>query len=357
MGANWSGIRRTGAKTSRRTMLLATQVAVLAVVACAVGGRVGERSILEATAIPGQSADFLGVAWIDEDRLAVAYNPEGLIGGESELWQLRTDGTGFQPLTATTDPRCTRLDDTDPARLPDGRIGFVRTCALRERTTETTEHHLMAYDSGLGAPVRLADAGCYVSQYSWDPGGTVAAFSCGSRICQGVALVSADGVEPIGMVVREGDHAFDLAGHFKDESDCSATGRADFPAWRPDGEQVAFFASPRSVGVDGHARLDERWNLYLMPPDSGQFTELLTDIKEPRSLAWSPDGSSLAFAAEPSEDGGKTWLFAPTTGDLALISEDDLRSLSWAPAGDRIVAIRDPGTSREWDDMHLVVLD
>jgi hypothetical protein len=69
-------------------------------------------------------------------------------------------------------------------------------------------------------------------------------------------------VEPIFTVAAEGDLAFDLAAHFADESDCTGTGRADLPAWRPDGEQIAFFGSPQSVRVDGQGWLDEPWNSF-----------------------------------------------------------------------------------------------
>lgn len=302
--------------TSRARVRLDTLASLIALLLMAACGD-AEQTILETTAVPAEPADYAGVAWVDEERLVVAYNPEGLHGGEFQLWQLRTDGSDFRALPTTTDLDCMRLDDAEPTSLPDGRIGFVRSCALRDWTDEPTAQLLMAYDRDLDQPKALANPACRVSQYAWMPDMTQAFFGCGSRICQGIGAVSAGGIDSVDAALGEGDQAFNLADHFEDEADCTATGRADLPAVRPDGEQVAFFASPQSVGIDGMARLDEHWNLYLMAPGGDQPEEVLADIDEPTSLAWSPDGAWLAFSAEPSEDAGKTFCSRPRPASCA----------------------------------------
>ena len=70
------------------------------------------------------------------------------------------------------------------------------------------------------------------------------------------------------------------------------------PAWRPDGQQIAF------------ARRDARgWRLYVMSADGRRLRAISPTFSDARAPAWSPDGRRLAFASLP--------LHVPTTGSLS----------------------------------------
>ena len=70
------------------------------------------------------------------------------------------------------------------------------------------------------------------------------------------------------------------------------------PAWRPDGQKIAF------------GRRDRRgWRLYVMNPDGRQLRAISPLLSDARAPAWSPDGRRLAFVWMP--------LRLPATGSLS----------------------------------------
>ena len=64
-----------------------------------------------------------------------------------------------------------------------------------------------------------------------------------------------------------------------------------WPAWRPDGKQIAF-ASNRSGNYD----------IWLMTSDGKELTNLTDHKAQDTSPAWSSDGKKLAFVS--TRDGG-----------------------------------------------------
>ena len=94
------------------------------------------------------------------------------------------------------------------------------------------------------------------------------------------------------------------------------------------------------MGVDGFARLDQPWNLYLMDPEEQQPRKVLADIKGPGGLAWSPDSQWLAFTGERSWRGEGLWLFHPSTATLHRVAAgEELYAVDWSPDGQRLVVI------------------
>ena len=61
------------------------------------------------------------------------------------------------------------------------------------------------------------------------------------------------------------------------------------PAWSPDGSTIAF-ASHRMGN----------WDIYLMNPDGSNERRLTRNPASDRSPDWSPDGSRLAFESNRS---------------------------------------------------------
>jgi TolB protein len=100
------------------------------------------------------------------------------------------------------------------------------------------------------------------------------------------------------------------------------------PAWSPDGNSVAFVTSR-----DGNAELYLMENLCLVVTASCDFSlrRLTYDVSNDSSPAWSPDGKTLVYESQHSQN-----------YDLYLIDLDTLRStpLLITPANERYPAWR-----------------
>jgi Tol biopolymer transport system component len=91
-----------------------------------------------------------------------------------------------------------------------------------------------------------------------------------------------------------------------------------FPAWSPDGKQIAF-SGLRSRGgpVD---------TIQLMRPDGGDLVDL--DVPG-EGAAWSPDGESIAIGSHPGDGNWAVWTMRRDGSDLRHLTHPVLRP----PAG------------------------
>lgn len=178
-----------------------------------------------------------------------------------------------------------------------------------------------------------------------NPAGAIAPNPDGSRmlmamgsLCGVIVEATPDGPVPLDVTVSDGSEAFSLA-DTAPGPDCHQRGWADWPAWSPDGAQIAFFAAPSAIGLDGPARASVPAGLYAMAPDSGAAVRILgEDVIVPRDLAWSPDGRYLAFGGTIG-DRKATWLFEPATGDLRAVHDQSFSWLAWSPDGSQLAGI------------------
>jgi WD40 repeat protein len=102
------------------------------------------------------------------------------------------------------------------------------------------------------------------------------------------------------------------------------------PAFSPDGSQIAYF--------DGSG--DHSNSLHVMNAD-GSDVRVLTgpDYSHIDELAWSPDGSRLAFSLQ----GGGLWIVGVDGSGLTELIPDGERA-AWSPNGSRISFQRRAGT-------------
>ncbi|MCA0455330.1 MAG: hypothetical protein LCI00_15240 [Chloroflexi bacterium] len=92
-----------------------------------------------------------------------------------------------------------------------------------------------------------------------------------------------------------------------------------FPAWSPDGEQLAFYS-----------RRDERTDLYRMTIDGSGFERLAASGGAETPAVWSPDGTWIAYAVLHFPNGG-LFIVRPDGTDSRQLAHFQAASLVWSP--------------------------
>ena len=154
--------------------------------------------------------------------------------------------------------------------------------------------------------------------------------------------LTAEGVEGVPLWIEGGGIRWRLDSGLRGNAsgDCNDQGRADWPAWSPDGKLIAFFGSPESTGQRDFARLDVPFHLYLMDAGELEPRVVMDDLLEPRSPVWSPDSKLLAFSVIRGPNQG-VWLYEPAAERRIRVSRDKISWLAWSPKGNELAAITD----------------
>ena len=129
-----------------------------------------------------------------------------------------------------------------------------------------------------------------------------------------------------------------------------------FPSWSPDGTRVAFSSDrERERGSQG-GRVSGSWQIYIANTDGSGERRLLDHPDDDRMPVWSPDGTRIAFTAQPIPNVPE----APVSRVMVVNSDGSgLRKLAedlnaglprWSPTGDAILL-----TGHD-EDIHLVDL-
>jgi TolB protein len=102
---------------------------------------------------------------------------------------------------------------------------------------------------------------------------------------------------------------------------------AEAPSWSPDGKKITF-----------QAKVEERWDLYVMEFDSRKTRQLTNDDHGDFHPVWSPNGSTIAFYSDRSTP-ARIWLIESDGTNLREfpVEISGIADFSWSPDGEQVV--------------------
>jgi hypothetical protein len=306
---------------------------------------------------------FFDLAWLTNGWMLVGYEITPTKPGSlGEVWRFHPDGTGFKRVGLAQDATCRQTEYRFPSALPDGRFAALKTCWAPFGVLPVAQETVIAADPASGTTSILADlhSDAHPTHISWDPKLDRAMASDNSGICATMYWLSRQGVEFPSITIGDGTRSWRLDDPLlRDPNRCGnpSLGRAQFPQWSPDGQTIAFIASPQTIGLRDQDRLDAAWNLYVMDPMQQRPRLLVTNVKGPSNPVWSPDSRWLAFAGDLQGKGRGTWLLAASGGAPVRLTSEDFSLLTWSPDGHNIAGLWDGGKAQYPPISQIVVLD
>jgi len=282
---------------------------------------------------------FSTAEWIDATTIVLDAAPyPGGKAGDGMLDAATLPDAHPARLTVAQEPGCRLQEPAHPFRLPNALLGYVNEC-LGQGSTSRFTLFSRALDST--SVMRLGTLDDYaVNNVTSAPDGRRFLFGSSSGICAGIAYAGIDHVEFLPPTsAGTGNHAFRVDQAIT-TAPCDTTGRAEEPDWSPDGARVAMMVSPASVGVSGPARIDEPWDLVLMPAAGGDpLITLVSGISRPTGLSWSPDGRWIAYSQSREGNAAGTYLVEVVSRRVIRISPRVFSGPSWSPDGQSIVGL------------------
>lgn len=233
---------------------------------------------------------------------------DGPAGMRSVIWVVQASPRNNQPRSFTTPS----ASSSAPAWSPNGkRIAFLS----RRPGTSTTQVYAVPIDGGEAEP--LTDAPGNVHEFAWSPDGKRLAYLVDQQPTAQEKDDAAAGRDWVRSDVQGTTHrlwVMDVRGKSEPRAISPRGLHVSHLRWSPDGERIAVQASARA-DVDAVMMYSR---LFTFAADgstasAGDPTPLCETAGKLGPMAWSPDGTRLAFL-------GAADLHDPTAGVLHVVS-------------------------------------
>lgn len=288
------------------------------------------------------NAEYYSIVEVDEDVIAFSRDSEY----RNSLWYAKEGDKSLRKLTIPEDPRCGlytnyHVDST----FSNGDLQLWESCFNKVGGTLT---YIWSYDWRTGRMREIAGPlPLGTKQVSWNPDGTRGVAFLYSGLARSTLFwVWKGGFGSLDLVVSDGNRSWNLKNFFPDfphDDDLTRkTGEAGPGDWAPNGETIAFFASPDAIGKTGFSRFDAKYGLYLMDIEQLQVRRILDNIYSPSStIKWSPDSTYIAFIGgygKSKKDG--IWLYSIKSNLVTEVAQGIFTDLLWLPDGKSLIAIQ-----------------
>jgi len=306
--------------------------------------------------LPLPPGEYLNVAWLPDGTIAVNYvaDPEDVQRQMEplEAYRLEPDGTEMRVIPLPQQPGCVRTHHIVEGVLPDGRLLAGRDCLTGE-PRDPGQSEAVAIDLIDGQVTSLAPLGSYSAAVAWRPRSSEGVASFAGGQCDSLTAIGASGFLPAPEPATIDGQSWHLdvafrPGFFEFSGSpglCKPYGRARDAQYTEDGQTIAFFASPGSVGISGKQRENVPWNLYLATPaadgqllDPASIRKVFTGIRDPHGMALSRDGRWVSVAGDFGSDLAGAWLIDTVTGRARLLSKGSVNTTAFSPDERKVIA-------------------
>ncbi len=268
--------------------------------------------------------------------------------GTQNIWLIKSDGSGASPLTKNVN---VSLFNAFPAWSPDGgKLAFESIRALdgsdAANTNNTVNIWAMNSDGTSAIPLtKITAAGVVTNGPIWSPDSSKVFFSSG-RALDASDAANANNTENVWVVSANGSGATPL-------TKLTAAGTLTFVAARsPDGSKLLLSSSRALDGSDA-ANANSTFNVWVMNSDGSGATPLTKHTANGASSfagPWSPDGKKLAFASTGALDGSDAadsnavvnlWVMNADGSSATPLTKltsvnSSIRFVAWSPDGSKI---------------------
>lgn len=267
--------------------------------------------------------EFQLLAWLEPDLLLmVNLENRNSNQGDSGILTYNLSSSELKEIPYQVPENCSRVLISHGSRLPNGNLAVIIMCI----NVKGISSSLFAWEQGGDNLQELFEfpVGFSATDYTFYP-----------DMINWIQEAGGDGIS-------NKIYHFTMGG--EQEQLFSEYERVGAPALSPDGRELVLAInqddSQQSTnlfsGVGGlRSEMFSPWNIYLQNQENRKLMLILSDVKVPEMIKWSPTGDWIAMGATYNDMEG-VWLF-DKSGSLLIRIWPEMNSFEWSPDGTQLL--------------------